>query len=184
MASTTTRSRPAAAAADPAPAAKLLDEASEAKPDAAAAGIPATDALAEVLANHVSDVGWVDYAALAEDPSNLDRYIASLADVDLEGMKKDRRLATLLNAYNAFTLKLIVENYNGGELESIEDIPEDERFEAQRWKLAGQTVSLNQIENELIRPNFDEPRIHWALVCAAYSCPPAARRAVRRRGSG
>ncbi|MEL7088182.1 MAG: DUF547 domain-containing protein, partial [Planctomycetota bacterium] len=40
------------------------------------------------------------------------------------------------------------------------------------WNLAGQTVSLNQIEHERVRPVFQEPRIHWALVCAAYSCPP------------
>ena len=133
---------------------------------------PATDAYAQTLRRVVSDGGWVDYDALAQDHAALDRYIRSLADADLDAMSKDQRLATLINAYNAFTLKLIVDGYDGGELESIMDIPEGERFEARRWRLGGRTVSLNEIENELIRPNFDEPRIHWVLVCAAYSCPP------------
>lgn len=138
----------------------------------AAATTPATDDLAQMLTRYVDDGGWVDYAALAEDPAALDRYIDSLKGADLDAMTRDGRLATLINAYNAYVLKLVAENYDGGKLKSINDIPEEERFEAQRWELAGQTVSLNEIENRLIRQNYDEPRIHWALVCGAYSCPP------------
>ena len=114
----------------------------------------------------------MDYATLAKDHTALDTYTDSLGDADLEAMDRDQRLATLLNAYNAFSLHLILENFNGGKLESIMDLHGGKPFDQEIFNLGGKTVSLNQIENELIRPNFDEPRIHWALVCAAYSCPP------------
>ena len=51
-------------------------------------------------------------------------------------------------------------------------IPDEERWDHQRWTIDGNLWSLNQIENEQIRPNFVEPRIHFALVCAAVGCPP------------
>ncbi|RMF70696.1 MAG: DUF547 domain-containing protein, partial [Planctomycetota bacterium] len=75
----------------------------------------------------------------------------------------------LINAYNAFTLRLILENYP---LKSIKDIPAPKRWSAKRWKVAGHVWSLNQIEHEQIRPKFREPRVHFALVCAAIGCPP------------
>jgi len=78
-------------------------------------------------------------------------------------------LALLINAYNAFTLKLILEHQP---IESIMDIPDAERWDAVRWKVDGHVWSLNQIEHEQIRPKFVEPRVHFALVCAAVGCPP------------
>ena len=61
--------------------------------------------------------------------------------------------------------------------ESIRDIPAGQRWDAVRWNIAGREYSLNQIEHEEIRPEFREPRIHFALVCAAVSCPPLRREA-------
>lgn len=92
-----------------------------------------------------------------------------VGDADFEALGRDEKLAFLINAYNAFTLRLILDHRP---LASIRDIPSSERWDAVRWVLAGRTVSLNQIEHELIRPNFAEPRIHFALVCAAVGCPP------------
>jgi len=83
---------------------------------------------------------------------------------------RDEKLALLINAYNAFTLELILEHYDAGKLESIRDIPN--QWTDERWVIAGKTFSLNQIEHEEVRPKFKEPRIHWALVCAAVGCPP------------
>jgi hypothetical protein len=83
-------------------------------------------------------------------------------------MGRDQKLALLINAYNAFTLRLILDHYPLG---SINDIPDQERWKAKRWRLAGETVSLDQIEHERIRPKFAEPRIHFALVCASVGCP-------------
>ncbi|MDX1643875.1 MAG: DUF547 domain-containing protein, partial [Thermoanaerobaculia bacterium] len=121
-----------------------------------------------LLATHVDTAGLVDYAALAEDSSALDRYVASLAEAPFDDMGRDERLALLINAYNAFTLRLILDYYP---VDSIRSIPASERWEAERWELPTGTFSLNQIEHELIRPNFREPRIHFALVCAAIGCP-------------
>jgi Protein of unknown function, DUF547 len=129
-----------------------------------------------LLQKHVDADGWVDYKALLENADTLDAYIASLADAPFDDLGRDEKLALLINAYNAFTLRLILDHYP---LKSIKDIPDAERWDAARWELAGGTsggdagklYSLNQIEHELIRPKFKEPRIHFALVCAAYSCP-------------
>ncbi len=127
-----------------------------------------------ILSKHVDADGWVDYGALAEDAEGLDTYIASLADAPFDALGRDEKLAYLINAYNAFTLRLILDHYP---IKSIKDIPSAKRWDAKRWGLAGGnsggggTYSLNQIEHELIRPKFVEPRIHFALVCAAYSCP-------------
>ncbi len=121
-----------------------------------------------LLKKHVDPDGWVDYEALGKDAAQLDRYIASLADAPFDELGRDDKLALLINAYNAFTLRLILDYYP---LNSIRDIPDAKRWDHKRWHLAGKTYSLNQIEHELIRAKFKEPRIHFALVCAAYSCP-------------
>ena len=73
------------------------------------------------------------------------------------------------NAYNAFTLRLILDYYP---IKSIKDIPGPKRWDDQRWKIGPLKLSLNQIEHEQVRPHFKEPRIHFALVCAAVGCPP------------
>ncbi len=122
-----------------------------------------------VLRAAVSDEGLVHYDALRRQPEQLDAYLDQLAAVDLAALPEPAKLALLINAYNAFTLKLIVE-YRA--IDSIMDIPEERRWDAVRWDLGGKQVSLNQIEHEMIRKQFDEPRIHWALVCAALDCPP------------
>lgn len=122
----------------------------------------------ELLIKHVDADGWVDYTGLKEHAVKLDHYIASLADAPSDDLDRDEKLALLINAYNAFTLRLILDHYP---VKSIMDIPEAKRWDAVRWELAGKEFSLNQIEHELIRPKFKEPRIHFALVCAAYSCP-------------
>ena len=124
--------------------------------------------LDSVLRKHVDADGWVDYRALRRDASELDAYIKSLASGPFQELGRDDKLAMLINAYNAFTLRLILDYYP---VESIRDIPEAKRWDDVRWNLAGERYSLNQIEHELIRQNFKEPRIHFALVCAAYSCP-------------
>lgn len=122
-----------------------------------------------LLRAHVSEGGFVDYDGLKRDASALDAYISALGKADIDSLGRDERLAFLINAYNAFTLRLILDHYP---IDSIKDIPSDLRWDAKRWAIAGQTHSLNQIEHELIRPKFAEPRVHFALVCAAVGCPP------------
>lgn len=121
------------------------------------------------LKRFVDDRGRVDYAGLRGDSSSLDSYINQLSEVDLNSLDENDRLATLINAYNAFTLKLIAENAG---INSIKDIPVEKRWKAERWNLGGRILSLDFIEHDIIRKEFAEPRIHFALVCAGWGCPP------------
>ena len=125
-----------------------------------------------LLKAHVDVDGWIDYAAFAREQAALNAYIASLGTADFDALDRDAKLAFLINAYNAFSIRLILDHNADGSLESINDIPAEERWDKVRWNVAGRTMSLNQIEHEEIRPNFKEPRIHFALVCAAVGCPP------------
>jgi hypothetical protein len=122
-----------------------------------------------LLRTHVGPGGLVDYAGLKREEASLDDYVAALATARFEEMGRDEKLALLINAYNAFTLRLILDHRP---LASIKDIPGNQRWDDRRWRLGGETLSLNQIEHERIRPRFREPRVHFALVCAARGCPP------------
>ncbi|QDU96496.1 DUF547 domain-containing protein [Lignipirellula cremea] len=130
--------------------------------------------LDELLQTYVDEAGWVDYAGLRSREEQLDAYLQVVAKAPFADLARDDKLALLINAYNAFTLKLILENHP---LESIQQIPEADRWDAVRWNVGGQVWSLNQIEHEQIRPRFVEPRIHFALVCAAVGCPPLRQEA-------
>ena len=122
-----------------------------------------------LLKNNVDSDGWVNYENIKNDPKLLDNYIAALRTTPFDDMGRSQKLALLINAYNAFTIKLIVENYP---LSSIKDIPAAKRWDDIRWNVGGHVWSLTQIEQKQIRPKFKEPRIHFALVCGAIGCPP------------
>lgn len=126
-----------------------------------------------LLKQHVVGVGYVDYLSLKQEgAADLDAYLAQLAKLDAAAYKQlpeSERLALLINAYNACTLKLIIEHYP---LKSIMDIPESKRWKDERWQVAGRKVSLDQLEHEWIRKEFKEPRIHFAVNCASIGCPP------------
>ena len=116
----------------------------------------------------------VNYKDLKGDTAKLDQYIKELGEItkkDLESWNTDQKLATLINGYNAWTLKLITTHY------PVKSIRKIGPFYSTPWKQEfitwlGQKVSLDHIEHEIIRKDFKEPRIHFALVCAAVSCPP------------
>ena len=129
-----------------------------------------------VASRFVDAEGRFDYAGLAADPdavASLDAYIEALAAADTQSLTRDAHLATAINAYNAWTVRLILDHFeNGKPPHSIMYIPVEERWQAVRWIFGGEEMSLDTLEHLLIRPWFDEPRIHFALVCAAVSCPP------------
>lgn len=122
----------------------------------------------QLLRAHVSK-GVVDYGAIAKAPEPLAEFLTTLADVDPGSYSSPYELKALwINAYNAFTLRLILDHWP--DIESIKDIPRGDRWKAVRWDVGGKTYSLDQIEHEILRPMGDA-RIHFALVCAAKSCP-------------
>jgi hypothetical protein len=151
---------------------------------AAAGAVVTTDraAYAEVLERFVTDDGLVLYEALKEDPEDLDAYLGSVATLDLgqlERLPESERMALWINAYNAITLKAIISSYpiRGRGFSalrypssSIRQI--DGVWKEDVWVVAGREVSLDDIEHEILRARFAEPRIHMALVCAALGCPP------------
>jgi len=155
------------------PAPVTLQEEYQHKPDGPTFDHSAFDAL---LRKHVDGDGWVDYEGLRKDAAALDSYIASVGQAPFASLGRDEKLSLLINAYNAFTLRLILDHYP---VKSIKDIPSAKRWDAKRWRIAAMTLSLNQIEHEQIRPKFAEPRIHFALVCAAIGCPKLRNEAFR-----
>ncbi len=129
-----------------------------------------------LLRKHVDSDGWIDYAGLRAESATLDGYLHSVARVDFDKLGRDEKLVLLINAYNAFTLRLILDHYP---IQSIKGIPDADRWDAKRWNVGGNTWSLNEIEHEQIRPKFVEPRVHFALVCAAIGCPTLRNEAYR-----
>lgn len=109
----------------------------------------------------------VDYASLKQERSHLDTLVADLGRADLSGITRDQRLAFYSNAYNIITLRSIIDAYP---VSSIKDI--DGVWDKQAWTLAGEQLTLNQIEHEILRKEFQEPRIHVAVNCASIGCPP------------
>jgi len=127
-----------------------------------------------LLQSHVSNQGIVDYKSIKNNVAKLDAYLNQLAKTSsTESWSKDEKLAYWINAYNAFTVKLIVDNYP---LKSIKDIgkPWDKKF----ISIGDDLISLNHIEHEILR-KMSEPRIHFAIVCASYSCPNLLNKAFK-----
>jgi hypothetical protein len=132
-----------------------------------------------VLRQYVTN-GEVKYTAIKND-DRFHKYLAQLSQTDPHALKgESERLAFWINAYNAFTIKLIADHYP---VKSIRDIKHGDAGPWDRvWiQINGTMYSLNQIEHEIIRNEFDEPRVHMALVCAARSCPPLRSEAYTGR---
>ena len=118
------------------------------------------------LRDHVSQRGQVNYKAILENSSELNTYLNEYVKIHPEKTwSKNETLTYWINAYNAFTIKLIIDNYP---VNSINDIsqPWDKKF----IPINGNLMSLNEIEHEILR-KMDEPRIHFAINCASVSCP-------------
>ena len=121
-----------------------------------------------LLQQYVSNSGVVDYKGLKSEEAKLDAYLDFLSkNVPTSGRKT--QMAYWINAYNAFTVKLILKNYP---VKSIMDINGGKAWDLKFIKLGGKTYTLNDIEHKILRPTFKDARIHFAVNCAAKSCPP------------
>ena len=120
------------------------------------------------LRKYVSSQGNVNYASIKANKSELDAIVNEFnAQYPESSWSKNEVLAFWINAYNLFTIKLIVDNYPTSSITKIASKPWDIKC----VKLKGHTYSLDQVENSIIRKQFNEPRIHFALNCASESCP-------------
>ena len=123
----------------------------------------------KLLQANVSESGDVNYEGFKSSIAKLDQYLSSLSKASPKSdWSRNEKLAYWINAYNAFTIKLILNNYP---LTSIQEINGGKAWDLKFIEIEGSKYSLNQIENEIIRPQFKEPRIHFAVNCAAKSCP-------------
>jgi hypothetical protein len=125
-----------------------------------------------LLQKHVSNNGTVDYKGFQQDTGVLQSYLDQLAkNVPTKSWKKDAVLAYWINAYNAFTVKLILDNYPVKSIKDIKD-PWGKKF----FILGTKKYSLEEIEHEILR-KMNEPRIHFAINCASFSCPNLSNQA-------
>jgi Protein of unknown function, DUF547 len=129
---------------------------------------------AAILKQHVNGAGLVNYAALKVDRQPLDKFVTTLGTVSpqtYQSWSPDDKLAFLINAYNALTLKAIIDHYP---VKSIKEIPGV--WGGTKYQVAGQAVTLDGIEHQTIRKQFTEPRIHMAVNCASLGCPHLANK--------
>ena len=127
-----------------------------------------------LLQKHVKESGEVNYKGFIQDSSSFNKYLLLLQqNHGNDRWTKAQQLAYWINVYNAFTVKLIVDNYP---TESIKDIKKGIPFINSVWdikfiKIEGITYDLNNIEHDILRKKYEEPRIHFAINCASISCP-------------
>lgn len=125
-----------------------------------------------LLGKYVKPSG-VNYAGLKSDIAPLNTYLdvmAAVPESEFKQFSKDQQMAMLINLYNAATLKLVVDHYP---VKSIKDISPSA---GGPWKqpvvrLFGKNKTLDYLENEVLRPNYKDPRVHFAINCASIGCP-------------
>ena len=133
----------------------------------------------QILKVYVDDQGWVDYRGIAGDERFQD-YMEQLKTAATAEMSTDGRLAFWINAYNAVTIDKVIrwKPKKSVRETGIRGLWTSTRFFTSReHKVAGKQMSQDDIEHEILRKEFNDPRIHFAIVCASSSCPKLARNA-------
>jgi hypothetical protein len=133
-----------------------------------------------LLKKYVCD-GWVDYKGIISDKKLFYEYVNAIGNVEAPLYKnwtREQRLAFWINAYNAFTIQAIMERYPIKERSLIGlFFPKNSILQISgiwsrlKFKAVGQYLTLGHIEHDILRKSFNEPRIHFAIVCASRSCP-------------
>lgn len=132
----------------------------------------------ELLKSNVKPDGRVDYKGFIREKPKLEKYLKLLSEnaPDRKTWSKNEQLAYWINVYNAFTVKLIVDFYP---TKSIRDLGPrikipliKDVWHYKFFKIAGVEMSLDEVEHSILRKEFEEPRIHFAINCASVSCPP------------
>lgn len=127
-----------------------------------------------LLKKNVTYTGKVNYNGFKGNAS-FKEYLNELSSNEPQSSwSRNKKLAYWINVYNAFTIKLIIDNYP---VKSIMDLHGGKPWDHKFIKIGSNTYSLNHVEHKIIRPVFKDPRIHFACVCAALSCPKLANKA-------
>ena len=126
---------------------------------------------AGLLKKYVKD-GVVNYQGFKKEESVFDKYLKVLEQVDSKILSRNEQFAFYINAYNAWTIKLILSGYPG--IKSIKDMGSlfKSPWKKKICRIGGKVITLDDIEHNILRPLFKDPRVHFAINCAAKSCPP------------
>jgi hypothetical protein len=143
--------------------------------------------LARYVSTSTDGVNRVDYARWANasaDRAALDAYVSELAAQRPSTFARDRAFAYWANLYNAITLQVILERYPVRSIRDIRSEGLDPRgligpWRTKRVTVEGRRLSLDDIENAIMRPTFRDPRVHYAINCASIGCPNLMARAWR-----
>ncbi len=131
-----------------------------------------------ILKQYVTEDGMVDYKSLKGD-KEFEKYREYLSTIDPDTLPSDKhRLVFWINAYNAFVLKGVLEEYPIKSVLDVGWIPHG-FFIRKKFKTKQGKITLREIENEMLREAFHEPRIHFAISCASMSCPKLRTEAYR-----
>lgn len=123
----------------------------------------------QLLQKHVTAKGNVNYDGFVKDKATLDAYLNSLSETKPnDTWSRNDAMAYWINAYNAFTVKLILNNYP---VKSIMNINGGKAWDLKFIEIKGEKYSLNNIEHDILRKKYTDPRIHFAVNCASVSCP-------------
>ena len=129
----------------------------------------------KLLAAHVDEAGRVAYRNLEQqDRAAFDAYLAQLAAARPDAWSRAEQIAFWINAYNAGMVSAVLQGRT-----PEPPISRVKLFKFWKFAVAGRERTLDEVEHEILRQKFAEPRIHFALVCAATSCPPLRREAYR-----
>lgn len=121
-----------------------------------------------VISDHPSGINRFRYGSVSKGhKQQLEDYIAALQKIDPRNYSRDEQKVYWLNLYNALTINLVIDNYP---VDSIKDIGRDP-WDKPLAKVAGQKLSLNDIEHRILRPIWKDFKIHFGLVCASLGCP-------------
>jgi Protein of unknown function, DUF547 len=125
----------------------------------------------ELLQKYVKN-GVVDYQGFKKEEAKLDQYLSILEKTDTKALSRSDQFAFYINAYNVWTIKLILGAYPG--IKSIKDLGSllKSPWKKKIARIDGDIITLDNIEHDILRPRFKDPRIHFAVNCAAKSCPP------------
>lgn len=129
-----------------------------------------THAALQGVYDKVVSGGRVDYAGLKAAPAAMDAYLQEVAKAAPGSMSAADKKAFYINAYNALTIDMIADAWP---LASIRDLDGGKVWDARKFTVGGQAMTLNDIENKVLRP-LGDPRIHAAVNCASIGCPPLA----------
>jgi Protein of unknown function, DUF547 len=138
---------------------------------------PSHEIFTKLLQKHVDANGKVNYQSFVKDTVELNKYLSLLSHAQPNEKKwsKNEQMSFWINAYNAFTIKLITQYYP---IKSIKDIGKgiqvpfiNTPWTMKFFKIGSEKMSLDNIEHDILRKKFNDPRVHMVLVCASKSCP-------------